>query len=125
MLNFIVTLSLLIIIKANNLSEELHLDIDEVFISAGHFHTCAIESKPGLDFGGPIKCWGSNSRYQSSPPVGLFAQVSCGHLHTCAVAVNQSVACWGDMTNTPTKGLFTQVSLYLWLKMSLKFNTIL
>ena len=107
---FIVTFIHLSRITSNDLPEGFHLDIDEVFVSAGHFHTCAIESKPGLDFGGPVKCWGSNSRHQSSPPVGQFAQVSCGHLHSCAVAVNQSIACWGDIRNAPLKGLFTQVS---------------
>jgi len=91
-----------------NLHEGFHLDIDEVAVSAGHFHTCAIEYRPGIDFGGPLRCWGTNTKNQASPPPGVFVQISCGHMHSCAVAINETVSCWGEL-HSP-QGFFTQVS---------------
>ena len=89
--------------------EGFYLDVDEVSISTGHFHTCALELRPGVDFGGPVKCWGYNDRGQASPPSGILIQVSCGLRHTCGITSDETVSCWGDFTSPPD-GLYTQVS---------------
>lgn len=86
-----------------------HNDVDEIYVSSGHFHSCAISHVPGLDFGGPIKCWGYNDHGQSSAPSGTFVQVSSGHFFTCGVTIDETVKCWGDIKNVPS-GLFSQVS---------------
>eukprot|EP00957_Ditylum_brightwellii_P144103 10979628-Ditylum_brightwellii.AAC.1 len=100
------------IYPANNITvlrDDFYLDIDEISVSAGHFHTCAIEYRSSIDFGGPAKCWGRNDRGQTSSPAGaMFAQVSCGHLHTCALGVNETLSCWGAGISKPPEGLYTQ-----------------
>jgi hypothetical protein len=73
-----------------------HSDIDEISVSSGHFHTCALSTAPGVEFGGPLKCWGSNDFGQADAPEGTFVQVSCGLHHTCAVAIDETVKCWGS-----------------------------
>lgn len=92
-----------------DLSNEFYLDVDEVMMSTGYFHTCAIERRAGVDIGGPLRCWGQNDRGQASPPPGIFVQVSSGHLFSCAVGLDEKVQCWGENTEVP-KGYFTQVS---------------
>jgi alpha-tubulin suppressor-like RCC1 family protein len=115
-----------------------HNDLDDVSVSAGYFHTCAIEARPGQDFGGTLKCWGDNKHGQSDPPEGTFVQVSAGFYHTCAVGIDEQVSCnlawlalvfpsfsrlppphlhpqvkcWGNKKHIGhvPKGLFTQVS---------------
>ncbi|GMI04423.1 hypothetical protein TrRE_jg13276 [Triparma retinervis] len=89
-----------------------HNDLDDVSVSAGYFHTCAIEARPGQDFGGTLKCWGDNKHGQSDPPEGTFVQVSAGFYHTCAVGIDEQVKCWGNKKHIGhvPKGLFTQVS---------------
>lgn len=71
-------------------------------ISAGWWHTCAVQS-------GTVKCWGNNSSGQlgdgtttdSTVPVvvqGLdaaAASVKVGTTHTCALTVAGGVFCWG------------------------------
>jgi len=93
------------------LPDGFYSDVDEISLSAGHYHTCAIEARQGVEFGGSLKCWGYNSHGQSDPPPGIFVQVSSGHMHTCAVSIDETVQCWGVVStaNVP-KGLFTQVS---------------
>ncbi len=65
-------------------------------ISAGGFHSCAINSDLAL------VCWGSNhsdiTTYtgQSDPPDGAFLSVSSGIFHNCAIRTDQLLVCWGD-----------------------------
>ena len=82
---------------------------DELTLSSGYFHTCVVERRPGVDFGGPLKCWGQDERGQASPPHGMFTQVSGGQFFSCAVGVNDDIACWGNITEPP-KGVFDRVS---------------
>ena len=80
-----------------NLPNGFHMDVDEIFLSAGHFHTCAIEYRPGIEFGGPVKCWGHNAFGQTNSPIaGTYVQVSCGHTHSCALNINETISCWGN-----------------------------
>lgn len=58
-----------------NLPEGFHKDVDSITIAAGGHHTCALEYRPGVDFGGPVRCWGRNDWGQSSPPEDIFVQV--------------------------------------------------
>ena len=75
-------------------------------ISAGGFHTCAIDS------GGQCWCWGGNSHGQlgsgttsnASTPMAVstgtgmssIIHVDAGNMHTCAVDVTGNTWCWGD-----------------------------
>jgi len=93
------------------LPDGFHSDVDEISLSAGHYHTCAIEARAGVEFGGTVKCWGYNSHGQSSPPSGIFVQISSGHMHTCGILLDETVSCWGSiMQSEVPRGLFTQVS---------------
>lgn len=58
-----------------DLPEGFHKDVDSITIAAGGHHTCALEYRPGVDFGGPVRCWGRNDWGQSSPPEDIFVQV--------------------------------------------------
>lgn len=58
-----------------DLPEGFHKDVDSITIAAGGHHTCALEYRPGVDFGGPVRCWGRNDWGQSSPPGDIFVQV--------------------------------------------------
>jgi alpha-tubulin suppressor-like RCC1 family protein len=93
-----------------NLPSGFYNDLDDVSVSSGYYHTCAIEHRPGIPFGGPLKCWGSNDFGQLNHPSGSFVQVSCGHLFSCAVSLDETIKCWGDPAPAPPNGLFTQVS---------------
>lgn len=86
-----------------------HLDGDETSLSTGHYNTCAIEERAGIESGGPIRCWGDNRKGQSFSPLGIFVQVSCGLDTCCAVSNKDYVSCWGRMSRTLT-GNFIQVS---------------
>ena len=59
-----------------------NVESDEISVSAGNFHTCAIEARVGDEFGGPVRCWGLRTNGQSSPAHGVYVQLSSGHLHT-------------------------------------------
>jgi alpha-tubulin suppressor-like RCC1 family protein len=77
-------------------------------ISAGMFHTCALEA------GGKAWCWGSNETSQlgnsdphnspsSATPVPVapgtnlrFKSISAGAAHTCAIDMNDDAWCWGS-----------------------------
>lgn len=89
------------------------LDIDDGYASAGYFHTCALENRPGIEFGGGIKCWGDNRRGQTSAPPGIHRQVSCGKFFSCAITIGGQISCWGDMEGrVPADGgRFTQLSV--------------
>ena len=65
-----------------DLPEGFHNDVDSVTVAAGGHHTCALEFRPGVDFGGPVRCWGRNDWGQSSPPGDIFVQVIDGAIFT-------------------------------------------
>lgn len=58
-----------------DLPEGFHDDVDSITIAVGGHHTCALEYRPGVDFGGPVRCWGRNDWGQSSPSDDIFVQV--------------------------------------------------
>lgn len=91
------------------LPEGFHGELDGTVVSAGFHHTCALESRPSVDFGGALRCWGFDEMGQASPPHGHFIQVSSGHLFSCAIAIDETVTCWGQGPPSP-KGLFLQIS---------------
>ena len=97
--------------SVDNLAENFALDIDEISLSNGYFHTCILERRVGIDFGGALRCWGDNSRDQSSFPPGIYKQVTSGHLFSCALTHDSSnIVCWGELHEKPPKGYFTQIS---------------
>lgn len=58
-----------------DLPEGFHNDVDSITVAVGGHHTCALEYRPGVDFGGPVRCWGSDNWGQSSPSDEIFVQV--------------------------------------------------
>ena len=83
----------------------------ESTLSTGLFHTCAITYRAGVDQDtcgknnscGPVKCWGSDERGQSSPPPGvMFTQISAGGFFTCGIKLDGRFFCWGDIDHPPT-----------------------
>lgn len=58
-----------------DLPEGFHDDVDSITLAVGGHHTCALEYRPGVDFGGPVRCWGRNDWGQSTPSDYLFVQV--------------------------------------------------
>ena len=72
-------------------------------VTAGAYHTCALESP-----GGKVLCWGLNNDgqlngapsglHKGSPP-GVFVQISAGGYHTCGattgIPATEQVVCWG------------------------------
>lgn len=105
----IVALVLLTIASHLCYSSEIPFQKEDTSLSAGQFHTCAIEARVGITYGGPIKCFGYNGMGQASPPPGMFIQVSSGHSHTCAIRTDQRIACWGAISNPPNQ-YFNQIS---------------
>jgi len=95
------------------LHEGFHVDIDEISISSGDQHVCAIQYRPGIDYGGFAKCWGHNGHGQAKPPPGRFMQISSGHFSTCGITEFQTVVCWGLLQPNPV-GRFIQISVGDW-----------
>lgn len=59
-----------------DLPEGFHNDVDSITVAVGGHHTCALEYRPGVDFGGPVRCWGANHWGQSTPSDDVFVQAS-------------------------------------------------
>jgi hypothetical protein len=59
-------------------------------LGTGASHVC------GVEVGGVVKCAGSDTFGESTPPPGTFSEVSAGFGHTCAVRLDRMVVCWGD-----------------------------
>ena len=59
-------------------------------VAVGLYHACALRQD------GQIRCWGEDSRQQTSPPTGSYRAISAGSFHTCALDAEGNVACWGD-----------------------------
>ena len=90
-------------------SESITKTIDDIVVSAGDLHTCAL--KPN----GQVACWGAGNYGQlgnggtstSSSPVDVrtsssdtaalsgIAAISSGYSHTCALTTGGKVKCWG------------------------------
>ncbi|CAM9250422.1 unnamed protein product, partial [Scytosiphon promiscuus] len=94
----------------DDLPEGFHDDVDSITLAMGGHHTCALEYRPGVDFGGPVRCWGRNDWGQSTPSDEIFVQVTAGDRHTCGIKIDQTVSCWGYMRSAP-RGLFQQLSI--------------
>lgn len=62
---------------AEELEEGFHSDVDSIAIAVGGYHSCALEYRPGVEFGGPVRCWGRDDWGQSSPTDDIFVQVRC------------------------------------------------
>ena len=93
---------------APSLPPGFHNDLDDISVSAGHFHTCAIESRPGGEFGGGIKCWGENAHGQATAPSGIFVQVRFGAREVCEKRdVTGGVRSWRSQAEPPRQPLFT------------------
>ena len=72
---------------------QAHDDAGALGLSAGSFHTCAI------DAAGSISCWGNDGDGRVSGPdgaAGVFTAVSAGSFHTCALDSAGSISCWGS-----------------------------
>lgn len=64
-----------------DLPEGFHDDVDSITVAVGGHHTCALEYRPGVDFGGPVRCWGRDDWGQSMPSDDIFVQVRSGCLN--------------------------------------------
>ena len=76
-------------------------------VSAGWYHTCALQSNSQID------CWGDAEDGATIVPAGTYRTVSAGAAFTCAVKANDALACWGYNGSgkaTPPAGSFVQVS---------------
>lgn len=63
MLRFIILLNYFYsFIYSVNLPEGYFLDIDGISISLTNSNICSIESKPGVQIGGNVICWGYDGR---------------------------------------------------------------
>lgn len=59
----------------DDLPEGFHDNVDSITLAVGGHHTCALEYRPGVDFGGPVRCWGRDDWGQSAPSDEIFVQV--------------------------------------------------
>ena len=62
--------------RFEDLPEGFHHDVDSITVAVGGHHTCALQYRPGVDFGGPVLCWGRNDWGQSMPSDDVFVQAS-------------------------------------------------
>jgi alpha-tubulin suppressor-like RCC1 family protein len=62
-------------------------------VSAGDWHTCAINDQLGAN---NATCWGFGGAGRTTPPPGTFETVSAGGAHTCGILTGGTVACWGS-----------------------------
>lgn len=69
-----------------------HDDVDSITLAIGSHHTCALEYRPGVDFGGPVRCWGRNDWGQSTPSDDIFVQVLDYHVPSLGVEMCTVVA---------------------------------
>jgi hypothetical protein len=70
-------------------------------LAAGANHTCAagkVLDSAGAVTGQPyVKCWGDDSKGQSSPPADAAGDfLAAGGDHTCASGFVNAIRCWGD-----------------------------
>ena len=72
----------------------------ELMISAGYHHTCAILET------GEAKCWGSPYENQTIIPLSLehakWRAISVGSAHTCGILEHGEAKCWGDTSHSET-----------------------
>ena len=60
-----------------------------------------------------MACWGLDEYGQSTPPTGIFTDLSAGGDHACGILDTGDVACWGldeYGQSTPPTGIFTDLS---------------
>ena len=78
-------------------------------ITAGEAHTCTLTAL------GHIRCWGTNTHGQTTPPPGGYTTITAGARHNCAInTTTNTTVCWGDNTHNqsapPTNTTFTQLA---------------
>src|SRR5439155_5897498 len=100
-------------------------------LSAGQYHTCAVEATGGAGY-----CWGNSEMGQlgigvtghgpefcsgqfpcSSVPLAVagglsYALTSAGAYHTCAVTTTQTAYCWGINTDGQLGGPTTEFCVF-------------
>jgi hypothetical protein len=90
----------------------LTIDIDSdttnfpKIVSAGHSHTCVVDSTDA------VVCWGDDDEGQSSSPAGIFSSISANGYHTCGIDSIGSVVCWGYDhfgQSSPPVGTFSSI----------------
>ena len=86
-------------------------DACAVQVAAGLVHSCAVMADASL------RCWGSDSWGQASPPEGSFAQVAVGTYYSCGVGTDGALSCWGEDSAgqaSPPGGAYihTEASVY-------------
>jgi len=99
--NFIPFVMVLRIIVA--ITDHDFLVKNDASYSAGYTFTCAVEQRSGVDGGGPIKCWGDGSAGLTTAPLGIHTQVSCGQFHCCSIKADETVGCWGRISEPFTE----------------------